>query len=105
VTGPREPAASAYRRRRGDVATLLAAAALAALCSWAVASGDVGPVEQAVFAWVNQWPDWLAPYVRRRWLALLVVLAQSSVAGCSSAPTHRWTSWAAPPWGWRSARL
>jgi hypothetical protein len=48
----------------------------------------------------------LTPYVRRRWLALLVVLALlSSVAGCSSAPTHRWTSWAAPPWGWRSARL
>jgi undecaprenyl-diphosphatase len=198
VTGPREPAASTYRRRRGDVATLLAAAALAALCSWAVASGDVRPVEQAVFAWVNQWPDWLeeplwvlqlsgvlgmpllvaipalalhrwrlvvalvllvplklvvhgelvkglvqrerpgstidgavlrevpsvgvaypsghavvtagivvllTPYVRRRWLALLVVLALlSSVAGCSSAPTHRWTSLAAPPWGSRSAR-
>jgi membrane-associated phospholipid phosphatase len=47
----------------------------------------------------------LTSYVRRRWLALLVVLALlSSVAGCSSAPTHRWTSWAAPPWGWRSAR-
>ena len=60
MTPGRPPAASTrYHRRGGDAVTLLLAAALAALCSWAVASGDVGPVEAAVFTWVNRWPDWL----------------------------------------------
>ena len=58
MTPGRPPAAATgYRRRSGDAATLLLAAALAALCSWAVSSGDVGPVEEAVFDWVNRWPD------------------------------------------------
>ncbi len=58
MTPGRPPAAaSGYRRRGADAVTLLLAAALTALCSWAVSSGDVGPVEEAVFDWVNRWPD------------------------------------------------
>jgi membrane-associated phospholipid phosphatase len=58
VTPGRPPAAATgYRRRGADAVTLLLAAALTALCSWAVSSGDVGPVEEAVFDWVNRWPD------------------------------------------------
>ena len=58
MTPGRPPAAATgYRRRGGDAVTLLLATALTALCSWTVSSGDVGPVEEAVFDWVNHWPD------------------------------------------------
>jgi undecaprenyl-diphosphatase len=88
VTGPREPAASTYRRRRGDVATLLAAGALAALFSWAVASGDVGKVEAAVFDWVNQWPGWLEEPL---WLfQLLGVLGMPLLVAIPALALRRW---------------
>jgi len=48
---------TAHHRRRGDVVTLLAAIAVTALCSWAVANGEVGPLERSVLRWVNGWPD------------------------------------------------
>ena len=58
MTPGRPPAAATgYRRRGADAVTLLLAVAVTALCSWAVSSGDVGPVEEAVFDWVNRWPD------------------------------------------------
>jgi NAD(P)-dependent dehydrogenase (short-subunit alcohol dehydrogenase family) len=44
-------------RRRADVLTALAGAAGTALCAWAVAPGTVGDVEQALFRFVNAWPD------------------------------------------------
>jgi membrane-associated phospholipid phosphatase len=50
------------RRRPRDAATAAAGAAVAVLCSWAVASGEVGTAERAVFDWVNGWPDaWERP--------------------------------------------
>ncbi|MGY1641919.1 phosphatase PAP2 family protein [Geodermatophilus sp. SYSU D00703] len=66
--GARPGRASRYRRRRGDLVTLLAATAAAALCSWAVSSGRVGPVEAAVLRWVNGWPDGWEPAL---WLVQL----------------------------------
>jgi hypothetical protein len=61
---------------------------LAALCSWAVASGDVGPVEQAVFAWVNQWPDWLEEPL---WvLQLSGVLGMPLLVAIPALALHRW---------------
>jgi undecaprenyl-diphosphatase len=44
-------------RRPADLATVVAGAAGAALCAWAVAPGTVGPLERAVFRAVNRWPD------------------------------------------------
>ncbi|MGY1823532.1 phosphatase PAP2 family protein [Geodermatophilus sp. SYSU D00079] len=55
-------AGAPYRRRPADAGLALTGAAVAALCSWAVASGEVGPGERAVFAWVNTWPGtWERP--------------------------------------------
>jgi membrane-associated phospholipid phosphatase len=41
------------------VVTALAAGTVTALCAWAVSSGTVGPVERALFRFVNGWPDTL----------------------------------------------
>ncbi|MCZ2860608.1 phosphatase PAP2 family protein [Blastococcus sp. VKM Ac-2987] len=52
------------RRRWGDAATAACAAALTALCAWAVAPGAVGAFERRVFHLVNggsdvwEWPLW-----------------------------------------------
>jgi membrane-associated phospholipid phosphatase len=46
-----------FRRRRADVGTALTAGTVTALCAWAVSSGTVGPVERALFRFVNGWPD------------------------------------------------
>ncbi|WP_158548842.1 phosphatase PAP2 family protein [Blastococcus sp. TF02A-26] len=46
-----------HRRRAADGAVAAAAALVAVLCSLAVASGEVGPAEAAVFRVVNGWPD------------------------------------------------
>jgi membrane-associated phospholipid phosphatase len=49
-------------RRPRDAATAAAGAAVAVVCSWAVASGEVGTAERAVFDWVNGLPDtWERP--------------------------------------------
>jgi membrane-associated phospholipid phosphatase len=48
-----------FHRRRADVGTALAAGTVTALCAWAVSSGTVGPVERALFRFVNRWPDTL----------------------------------------------
>ncbi len=69
-------------------ALALAAAALAVLCSWAVASGDVGPVEEAVFDWVNQWPDRLEEPL---WLVqLLGVLGMPLLVAIAALALRRW---------------
>lgn len=87
---PRRPpaAATVYRRRGADAVTLLAATALTALCSWAVSSGDVGPVEEAVFDWVNQWPDRLEEplYV----FQLLGVLGMPLLVAIPALVLRRW---------------
>jgi undecaprenyl-diphosphatase len=46
-----------FRRRRSDLFAALAAGTVAALCAWAVSPGTVGPVERALFRFVNGWPD------------------------------------------------
>jgi membrane-associated phospholipid phosphatase len=48
-----------FHRRPADVGTALAAGTVTALCAWAVSSGTVGPVERALFRFVNGWPDTL----------------------------------------------
>jgi undecaprenyl-diphosphatase len=45
------------RRRPADAWTAALAVGVTALCAWAVAPGAVGPVERAVFRFVNGWPD------------------------------------------------
>lgn len=45
------------RRRWVDASTALAATVATVLCAWAVSPGVVGPVERAVFGFVNGWPD------------------------------------------------
>jgi undecaprenyl-diphosphatase len=88
VTTGRAPGAAGYRRRPGDVWTLLVATVLAALCSWAVSSGQVGPVEEAVFDWVNRWPDrleeplWLFQLVGVLGMPLLVALPALALRRC-----------------------
>lgn len=76
------------RRRRGDAVTLLLATGLTALCSWAVSSGDVGPVEEAVFDWVNRWPDRLEEplYV----FQLLGVLGMPLLVAIPALALRRW---------------
>jgi undecaprenyl-diphosphatase len=89
VTPGRPPAAATgYRRRGADAVTLLLAAALTALCSWAVSSGDVGPVEEAVFDWVNRWPDRLEEplYV----FQLLGVLGMPLLVAIPALVLRRW---------------
>ncbi|MGY1679952.1 phosphatase PAP2 family protein [Geodermatophilus sp. SYSU D01176] len=77
-----------YGRRRSDAVTLLVATALTVLCSWAVSSGDVGPVEEAVFDWVNQWPDWLEEPL---WLVQLVgVLGMPLLVAIPALALRRW---------------
>jgi undecaprenyl-diphosphatase len=77
-----------YRRRAGDVATLLAATGVAALCSWAVSSGEVGPVERSVFHWVNGWPDALE---RPLWVfQLLGVLGIPLLVAVPALVLRRW---------------
>jgi membrane-associated phospholipid phosphatase len=89
VTPGRPPAAATgYRRRGADAVTLLLAAALTALCSWAVSSGDVGPVEEAVFDWVNRWPDRLeAPLYA---FQLLGVLGMPLLVAVPALVLRRW---------------
>jgi membrane-associated phospholipid phosphatase len=79
---------TAYRRRAGDAATLLAATAVTALCSWAVASGEVGPLERSVFTWVNRWPDAVE---RPLWLfQLLGVLGIPLLVAVPALALRRW---------------
>ncbi|SHN88349.1 undecaprenyl-diphosphatase [Geodermatophilus obscurus] len=88
TTGGAPGHVAGYRRRRGDAATLLITTALAALCSWAVASGDVGPVEEAVFDWVNRWPDRLEEPL---WLfQLLGVLGVPLLVAIPALALRRW---------------
>ncbi|SHN78338.1 undecaprenyl-diphosphatase [Geodermatophilus obscurus] len=87
MTRARRPIAR-YRRRRADVWTLLAATAVTALCSRAVSSGDVGPVEEAVFDWVNRWPDRLEEPL---WLLqLLGVLGVPLLVAIPALALRRW---------------
>jgi membrane-associated phospholipid phosphatase len=88
IPGRPPAAATGYRRRGGDTVTLLLAAALAVLCSWAVSSGDVDPVEAAVFTWVNRWPDWLAEPL---WACqLLGVLGMPLVVAVPALALRQW---------------
>ncbi len=57
------------RRRSADHRTALVAVAVTVVCSWAAAPGTVGPAEQAVFRFVNGWPDALE---RPLWVVQLV---------------------------------
>ncbi|TFV88932.1 phosphatase PAP2 family protein [Blastococcus sp. CT_GayMR16] len=68
--------------------TALAAAAATALAAWAVAGGTVGPVERAVFRFVNGWPDSLRPvlYV----FQLLGVLGTPLVVAAVALVLRRW---------------
>ena len=52
-----------FVHRRSDAWTAVAAAAATALCAWAVSGGTVGPIERAVFRFVNGWPDGLRPFI------------------------------------------
>ena len=81
-------AATGYRRRGGDAVTLLLATALTALCSWTVSSGDVGPVEEAVFDWVNHWPDWLEEPLYA--FQLLGVLGMPLLVAIPALVLRRW---------------
>lgn len=82
------PAAPGYRRRGSDAVTLLLAVALTALCSWTVSSGDVGPVEAAVFTWVNHGPDWLTEPL---WACqLLGVLGMPLLVAVPALALRRW---------------
>jgi membrane-associated phospholipid phosphatase len=88
VSSGRATSVVAAYRRRGDATTLLIATALVALCSWAVASGDVGRVEGAVFDWVNQWPGWLEEPL---WLVqLLGVLGMPLLVAIPALALRRW---------------
>ena len=89
MTPGRPPAAATgYRRRGGDAVTLLLAAALAALCSWAVSPGEAGPVEAAVFRWVNQWSDGLEDPL---WAAQLIgVLGMPLLVAVPALALRRW---------------
>jgi undecaprenyl-diphosphatase len=79
---------TASRRRAGDAVTLLAATAVTALCSWAVASGEVGPLERSVFDWVNGWPD---AFERPLWLfQLLGVLGIPLLVAVPALALRRW---------------
>ncbi len=80
--------AAGYRRRGGDAVILLVATTLTVLCSWAVSSGDVGPVEEAVFDWVNQWPDRLEEPL---WLVqLLGVLGMPLLVAIPALALRHW---------------
>jgi membrane-associated phospholipid phosphatase len=85
---PAPGAATGYRRRGGDAVTLLVATALAVLCSWAVSSGDVGPVEEAVFDWVNRWPDRLEDPLYA--FQLLGVLGMPLLVAIPALALRRW---------------
>ncbi|SDX31486.1 undecaprenyl-diphosphatase [Geodermatophilus africanus] len=89
MTRRRPPAAATVYRRRGtDVVTLLATTALTVLCSWAVSSGDVSPVEEAVFDWVNYWPDWLEEPLYA--FQLLGVLGMPLLVAIPALVLRRW---------------
>lgn len=77
-----------FTRRWVDVATAAAAAALAALCAWAVAGGTVGELESRIFAAVNGWPDALR---RPLWvLQTPGVLAAPLVVAVAALLLRRW---------------
>jgi undecaprenyl-diphosphatase len=77
-----------YRRRWVDVATAGAAAAVTAVCAWAVSSGTVGPVERRLFRLVNEWPDSLQPVL---WVfQTLGVLGMPLVLAAVALVLRRW---------------
>ncbi|MGY1663436.1 phosphatase PAP2 family protein [Geodermatophilus sp. SYSU D00705] len=84
--GPRP--VTGYRRRPVDAALALAGAGVAALCSWAVASGGVGPAERTVFTWVNGLPD---AWERPLWaVQLLGVLGLPLLVAVPALALRRW---------------
>ncbi|MGY1637663.1 phosphatase PAP2 family protein [Geodermatophilus sp. SYSU D00742] len=79
---------TAYRRRPADAWLALAGAGVAALCSWAVASGEVGPGERAVFAWANGWPG---AWERPLWaVQLLGVIGMPLLVAVPALVLRRW---------------
>jgi membrane-associated phospholipid phosphatase len=77
-----------YRHRPVDAVIALTAAGVAALCSWAVASGEVGPLERAVFTWVNGRPD---AWERPLWaVQLLGVLGLPLLVAVPALVLRRW---------------
>ena len=76
------------RRRPADAALAVAGAAVAAACGVVAASGRVGAAEQAVFRWVNGWPDVLRGPL---WLFQLAgVLGAPLVVAVVAAIARRW---------------
>jgi undecaprenyl-diphosphatase len=78
----------AGRRRRVDVITAIAGAAVTGACAWAVSSGEVGRLERAAFRAVNGWPDVL------QWplwvFQTLGVLGMPLVVAVLAAVARRW---------------
>lgn len=82
------PAAGDHRRRWTDGAVAAAAALTVVLISLAVASGDVGRAEAAVFRFVNGWPDALQEPL---WLCqLLGVLGMPLIVAIPALVLRRW---------------
>ncbi|MFW3168597.1 phosphatase PAP2 family protein [Geodermatophilus sp. CPCC 206100] len=76
------------RRRPRDAVTAAGGAAVAVLCSWAVASGEVGTAERAVFTWVNGWPDVVE---RPLWaVQLLGVIAMPLLVAVPALVLRQW---------------
>jgi membrane-associated phospholipid phosphatase len=76
------------RRRPRDAWLAVSGASVAALAAWAASPGTVGHVEQAMFAFVNEWPDGL------RWplwtFQTLGVLAMPLVVAAVAVVFRRW---------------
>ena len=77
-----------FVHRRSDAWTAVAAAAATALCAWAVSGGTVGPIERAVFRFVNGWPDGLRPFLYG--FQLLGVLGVPLAVAAVALVLRRW---------------
>ncbi|MFQ1002376.1 phosphatase PAP2 family protein [Modestobacter sp. SSW1-42] len=76
------------QRRHRDAVTAAAGLAGTAVCCWVAASGRVGGAEQAVFRFVNGWPEaWRAPLYG---FQLLGVLGMPLLVAVPAAVLRRW---------------
>ncbi|MGY1605020.1 phosphatase PAP2 family protein [Geodermatophilus sp. SYSU D00815] len=79
---------AAVRRRPADAVLAVAGAAVTAATAVAVAGGTVGPVERAVFRFVNGWPDAVTGVL---WLfQLLGVLGVPLLLAIPAAALRKW---------------